>query len=1007
MKIATKLLGIVLSVALVLSCVFVPGFNAFATTPTAVETYAVNELGATIGEQLLYEPFNSGDMSGSVTNSLAEMTNTAVSGWRFVSETSYQSYYDSNNPGKFKIASGRINVWSYGSDAIVVLPDLDASNYIFSVSLKGGVKGKAGLITDINGNITEVAKTRRFGVSFTTGNVITGSFTQYDSNSSLAVDFTVNENHSSAECLKLSVVSFKGNNYYFIDEEFVGTSTKYEADDERIAFYIGNADIYFDDITVTALNAAVVLTPEEKISKYAQEELGATVGEELLKETFTKSDMGSSVEVSTVATIDNTYTDVAGWQYVGKGGAIWAVNAPKYKIASGRINFWCSYGESMLAIPDVGTSDYIVTAKIRRGGSTTASAKVGIATDIEGDATTTTKSKRFGLVFNAGTSPYSVANAYTQIGTNGDTATNFTLDNTYTLDDYVTLGVVSYEGNNYYFVDGNFVTSVEKYAIENERIGFYLTTTDIYLDDVVVTELIAPAAPKSEEELLLEELGATVGEELINEPFEKGSMSAKIVSNGEVLDVSSDYTNAPGWKMTNTSDILWTAHEGQLKIANGRTNFWCYYGNAAFVLPDVDTSNYIFTVKVMRGGGGEDDAEFGFMTDIDGDIASASVLKRFGVRYSAKTTKTDYPVEYFVTKTAPYNSAEEIHDAPEGKYFLNDYITLKVISFGGTNYYFVNGNYILSLEKNDIADERLAFYVRSGDFYLDDVSVTKLEYNFESELADVYGMNAIKVGEAEDNQTYKVNFDYIAENNFSVGFFTADENNANSVGYAEGKDIAVYNVEVKNDILKTATTYVTVDKKGATDDAVGTDLYMYVIGDANGVEIANATAEKLTNVKGDNALLSNDGAAMLKDVAENESQALRYFFNYDTVNGNDIVIDGEVYTVKSRGFLLANGDVLGTEQITRTTAVNANVIDYNVKNLGNCWNYAANGDALDSSELCYSIYVTGFNAVNGSYNNTKRLYAKGYIVVEIDGVEYTFYSAEVNMTVSEVANLVK
>ena len=49
--------------------------------------------------------------------------------------------------------------------------------------------------------------------------------------------------------------------------------------------------------------------------------------------------------------------------------------------------------------------------------------------------------------------------------------------------------------------------------------------------------------------------------------------------------------------------------------------------------------------------------------------------------------------------------------------------------------------------------------------------------------------------------------------------------------------------------------------------------------------------------------------------------------------------------------------------------------------------------------------VADIQAENGTYNNTNRLYVKGYVVVEIDGVEYTLYGEETNVTVSEVAAL--
>lgn len=726
---------------------------------------------------------------------------------------------------------------------------------------------------------------------------------------------------------------------------------------------------------------------------YAQN-LGAVIGEEIFKETFSKSSMSASAEISGTAAIDSAYTDVAGWAY-GNKGPVWAANAPKYKIANGRINYWCSYGEGFLVMPEIDSMNYILSAKFMRGGSTTAAAKAGIVTDMKTDYTSASVGLRFGVTFNAGTSPFPVANAITQPNSSSETASYYTLQNSYNFSNYVTLTIVSYNGVNYYFVEDEYVTSVDKRETDSERIGFYATTTDIYLDDVVVVELNEPAPAKTAEELLLEELGASVGDVLLNEPFEKGNMSAKILANGTAVELPAEYTTVPGWKVTNASDVLWGDLDAQTKIANGRVNLWTSYGDSALTLPDLNTSNYKLSVKVTRGGYAKEAGMIGILTDIDGDIADATTSKRFVLVYNGTENDGDYPVEKFSTQTGLYAYTEKVIEAPADKYNLKDYITITVISYNGTNYYFVNGDLITTETKKNLADERLSLFVKNADAYFDDVVVTKLEHNAEDEVEELFGKKVVDLGEVDDNETYKVAFNYVAASDVKVGFFTADADNANSVAYAETE----YTVNGLNDNLKEAVTYVTVDKKGASKDAIGSNLYMYVIGEAD-VVIANATATKLANAKG-GALVANGGVAMLKDVAENRSQALRYFFNYDTTTGKDIVIDGNTYKVVSRGFLLANGDALGEEQITRASANTMKVIDYNTTKLTNCWDVTANGD--DTSSLCYSMYVKGFNPVNGTYNNTDRLYVKGYVEVEIDGNVYTFYGEEINVTVSEVA----
>ena len=272
-------------------------------------------------------------------------------------------------------------------------------------------------------------------------------------------------------------------------------------------------------------------------------------------------------------------------------------------------------------------------------------------------------------------------------------------------------------------------------------------------------------------------------------------------------------------------------------------------------------------------------------------------------------------------------------------------------------------------------------------------------------VAIVGGKETYKVSDfVYDNESYKVNFNYSANSTVKLGFFVADKENANTINYIEGENKAIFTANGSG----SAEILLTVDKKGGLGNGVGNELYMYVIeGNASDIEISDITALKLTNANG-GSLITNKGVSILTDVAENKTQAMRYYFSYDTTTGSDLVIDGKSYTVKSRGFLFANGDDFAEETVTRESAKNGKVIDMNIsKNFANCWKAVQNNDAAQTTNLWFSTYVKGFAPENGSYNNTDRLYVKGYVVVEVDGVEFTLYGQEVNATVSEVAALTK
>ena len=264
-----------------------------------------------------------------------------------------------------------------------------------------------------------------------------------------------------------------------------------------------------------------------------------------------------------------------------------------------------------------------------------------------------------------------------------------------------------------------------------------------------------------------------------------------------------------------------------------------------------------------------------------------------------------------------------------------------------------------------------------------------------------------KIAESvEDKATYKVTVTYYSRlEKIPVAFMTAEGDNVNvNQGFVEGKNYIARNFAGTQGRFDTYDAYITIDTASVDGVAQGNALYMYLVGGTSAdMTIINVALEKVTNIKGDN-LLANGGVSMIKGLDESEKQALRYYFNYDTNTGKDLVLNGESFKVISRGFLLANADVMGDALITRTTAKeNSAIIDINATNLTKCWKFNENTDG--TYNLTFSTYITGFESEGGTYNDSKRLYAKAYIVVSINGTQYTFYSSESALTVKDVADL--
>ncbi len=279
------------------------------------------------------------------------------------------------------------------------------------------------------------------------------------------------------------------------------------------------------------------------------------------------------------------------------------------------------------------------------------------------------------------------------------------------------------------------------------------------------------------------------------------------------------------------------------------------------------------------------------------------------------------------------------------------------------------------------------------------VSDVSLEDDLQSATIAEKEVGYVKIlDEVEDNATYKVTFNGCMKtsgNWSSVYALTANADNVNlnqSLIYGYNADHGVKGTmgSFGYDWVQTYTSFITTDLAAQEGNA----LYLYVTNTAMLAQLNLISIEKVEGV-------AKVGAAILVDQPADATQAIRYFYSYNTVNGNDIVIDGKTYTIASRGFLLADADKVGDKIVTRTTAAeeNSGIIDANTTDLTKCWNYTDNGDG--TVNLQFSTYVKGFKADEGTYNNTNRLYVKGYVVLTNGSV---IYGEEIALTVADIAN---
>ncbi len=148
--------------------------------------------------------------------------------------------------------------------------------------------------------------------------------------------------------------------------------------------------------------------------------------------------------------------------------------------------------------------------------------------------------------------------------------------------------------------------------------------------------------------------------------------------------------------------------------------------------------------------------------------------------------------------------------------------------------------------------------------------------------------------------------------------------------------------------------------------------------------------------------VTNGGVSMLKTVNPARAQALRFYFAYDTTDGSDIFVLGNKYNVVSRGVLVAKG-LDDSYDIKRESADSKYIYDLNSTELYKCWSAKSYDDTTE--QLYYSCYVSDIASVKGGYNDIDRFYARGYVVYEMNGKQYTLYSDASSYTVKQVAVL--
>ena len=299
------------------------------------------------------------------------------------------------------------------------------------------------------------------------------------------------------------------------------------------------------------------------------------------------------------------------------------------------------------------------------------------------------------------------------------------------------------------------------------------------------------------------------------------------------------------------------------------------------------------------------------------------------------------------------------------------------------------------------------------------------EWAFENALYDgKYALHiggakvAISTGDVEtymtgvnvaQGHTYKVSFKYkatAAHGKFGFTFRVCQGDNFWSASNGEKATVNIAAGEATNGWI-TKDFYFTIDLTGKNKDEseTGVDytverdsrktLQMVFTQDAfeagNDLYFADIAVVDLGEV------ITKGGASVLNDAAAEVAgmQAMRYYFDYKTIDGDEIILGNETLKVVERGFFYRNGTV--AKDGTVASLYNGSATQKKTEGFNNCWAYDE-----ATQMMKFSTYVTGFK----KENDVRKLEVNAYIIVELaDGSRCTIYSGSTNRSVEGVKGL--
>ncbi len=237
--------------------------------------------------------------------------------------------------------------------------------------------------------------------------------------------------------------------------------------------------------------------------------------------------------------------------------------------------------------------------------------------------------------------------------------------------------------------------------------------------------------------------------------------------------------------------------------------------------------------------------------------------------------------------------------------------------------------------------------------------------------------------ELSNGATYRLTLRYRAENTENAGAVTFAFTSGNDAfTIQKGENLTQNTLSISKEQLNDGTIWKSAELYYTPNvTAENKEIYLAPVLSVESTDAVILYVDTLIISK----VVSSGGTSILKN--ENDTQALRFYFNYDLKDEN-IVTDTKSKKIEKRGVLYASAENISDQ--SQLNLENDSVFKTEITDLSSCWDY----DQL-SGKTTFSAYLKD---IKEKYFD-KNLIIRGYVVLS-DGTVY--YSEVLNESVNSV-----